>query len=133
VAPNIQKFCSLIARAKLVSAPELEKHYRAWRSAEPDHRDNLPSFVRHLVKLGQVTEAQVDELIHDQAAPPTAATGESEFDVELVRVRDPRRNLDRRDLMMILLGALLASTAITVPIAIVGRGRREQPTPEKSE
>jgi len=113
VTPQLQKFCRSIAAARLISPADLEKDYRSWRTSEPDQRDNVTAFVRYLVRSGRLSEQQLAQFA--KAAAVESALPQSErFDVELVPIRDPGRGFDRRDLFMILGGAVVAA-AITTP------------------
>lgn len=117
VAPNLQKFCRAIALAKLMNPADLEKEYRAWRTDEPEQRENLQSFARFLIKTKRCTETQLNQFLREPAAEVPLPPPE-QFDVELIAIRDPSRKLDRRDLLVFVAGFALASV-VFVPLFFI--------------
>jgi hypothetical protein len=120
VAPNLQRFCWLIAKRKLIDKPRLEQLYRQWRTAEPDQRENLASFIRFLKKQAGVDAARLDALMNELS--DVASSGaDDEFEVELIPTRDPARSLDRRDVIMFIAGAVLGGVAVGLPVIVATR------------
>ncbi|MBX7102686.1 MAG: hypothetical protein K1X57_01300 [Gemmataceae bacterium] len=117
MAPNLQRFCTLVVKSKLASGADLEKHYRNWRADAPDDRDNLPSFIKHLIDRAGIPGAQLERLIAEPAGHATVSA-DATRDVELVKVRDPRRSLDRRDVVMLLGGMILGGLAVLLPVML---------------
>jgi hypothetical protein len=112
----MKRFCSIVVRSRLLARSELEKHYRAWRQAKPAERDKLPGFIRYLVRHAGVTDVQIEQAMRSAGAVEDNA--KDVLEVELIRVRDPERGLNRRDLVMLLSGAAAAAAAIIIPAMI---------------
>lgn len=131
MAPQLKKFCGLVARARLLSPAELERLYRDWRDAEPNQRDNLPSFVRYVVSQKKLTAEQVEQLIASPAKSTDAEIVDGAIEATLVPARDPRRSIDRRDLVMFTAGAILGGLAVAIPF-IATRPKPAGPVHEES-
>jgi hypothetical protein len=156
-ASPVQKLCEALVRHRLLTADDAQALYRRWRTESPGQPDEADPFLRFLVAQGKLTEPQRQKLLgkrseRAQAAPgttpvagPTASVPTvkrpeppttEEFDVELVVVPPPRPvlppgfNLDRRDWLMLALGAFGALLAV---IAAVFLGRALKGEPPRSE
>lgn len=150
-ASPVQKLCEALVRHRLLTADDAQALYRRWRTEAPGQPDETDPFLRFLVAQGKLTEAQRQKLLakrseRGSAAPATTPTTGAtavkrpetppaeEFDVELVVVRPPRPvlppgfNLDRRDWLMLALGAFGALVAVIAAV-FLGRALKGEPPP----
>ncbi|MFL5327730.1 MAG: hypothetical protein ACJ8C4_02345 [Gemmataceae bacterium] len=125
MAPNLQKFCGRLVRQGLFQPKDLESIYRQWRLAAPKERDNVRSFAQFIVLRSRVGIEQLTPFLNGPPAAGTSNTDRSttsadtEVDVELVKIPDPRR-IGRRDLIGFAIG-MLVGAFVAVGIMILVR------------
>ena len=149
----VQKVCEALVRHRLLTADDAQALVRRWRAEAPGQPDEADPFLRFLVAQGKLTEAQRQKLLGKRSERATATPGGSqalaptvhvptakrtdtppaeEFDVELVVVPPPRPvlpsgfNLDRRDWLMLAVGAFGALVAV-IGAVLLGRALKSDP------
>ena len=152
-ASPVQKLCDALVRHRLLTADDAQTLYRRWRTELPGQPDEPDPFLRFLVTQGKLTEAQRQKLLAKRSERVQAASGPppvtptagtttvkrspeptaaDEFDVDLVVVPPPRPvlpsgfNLDRRDWLMLAVGAFGALVAV-IGAVLLGRALKSDP------